>query len=1131
MTTASSNSVESTPLDLAVRQQALDISRSFAVSAPAGSGKTSLLVQRVLRLLAISERPEEILAITFTRKAAAEMRHRILDSLRNAASEKPAENSYEASLQADAKAVLKRDAQLGWNLLENPERLRLQTIDGFCSYLTQRLCLETGLSHPGNLVERPGQLYRLAAEQLLTHINREDALGDAVRHLVRHFEGNQDELAGLLASLLDSRASWLDLVLNPEFGEGQLMANFTQLIDGELSNLRRQLVHIDIAELRELFAYSQRNLPGEVGAEDIQFSDKAYCFSRYLEIWQSLTNMLLTQKGEVRSPKGINIKLGFPPKSAGAEAEAMLERIKAFLNTLEGQPELVTQLNRVRKLPLLENQNSEANETLSSLALCLPVLAAELKLAFASAGEADFSAISISALEALGEPDNPTRLNLRLDYRIQHILVDEFQDTSALQMGLLERLTAGWEAGDGRTLFLVGDAMQSIYGFRKANVSLFIRARELGIGTVTLQPLDLGTNFRSAPAIVDWVNQSFTQVFPARDDRARGQVQYRASSAQKAINTEASVQLNGYRESESEADAIAASIAAKLSGDCGDIAILVRARTHLKQIVEALKARKIPWQAQNIEPLGQRMHVLDMHSLVRLLHSPGDRIAWLSLLRSPMLGLDMSDLHTIANSDSNCLWNNIQNVEECSEEKNTEEQYADLSTDAKERLGRFAELLSEAQQQLGLSELRELVAALWQQLGGNQSLFKSSYQQDLDDYLSLLESQAQGNLVQDMEAFEEELGQLYARPDTGPDCPLKIMTIHAAKGLEFDHVYLPQLQRSTAGMQQNPALVWQEREFSEGHTAFLAAAKPAKNDSDSVYKWLLADEREKVLDESARLLYVACTRAKLSLTISGLIQWDDKKEDWKAPTSNSLLALLWPEHQEEFLSGMQREQILTGEEEVPVLTGIRRIESAAIVDLPDSLIQQEELEAPETYLSAFKENLIQRVVGNLLHYNLMEVALGQSKTESQHREDWTRKLRVSGLSETDQTEALKRLKLGFTKARETDFGQWVLNPDHQESACELEIEQLLADGSLSRSIVDRTFVAKDPNENGESTRWIIDYKSAMPSAGQSESDFLKSQEEKYRDQLARYRSLFEGDQAIKTLLYFPAANLHQEVEF
>ena len=125
---------------------------------------------------------------------------------------------------------------------------------------------------------------------------------------------------------------------------------------------------------------------------------------------------------------------------------------------------------------------------------------------------------------------------MRLDYRIRHILVDEFQDTSSLQIGLLERLTAGWEAGDGRTLFVVGDAMQSIYGFRKANVSLFIRTRELGIGGVGLTALDLSTNFRSAPAIVEWVNNSFASIFPNRDDRTRGQVCYRPSTAQKSVN-------------------------------------------------------------------------------------------------------------------------------------------------------------------------------------------------------------------------------------------------------------------------------------------------------------------------------------------------------------------------------------------------------------------------------------------------------------------------------------------------------------------------------------------------------------------------------------------------------------------
>ena len=128
---------------------------------------------------------------------------------------------------------------------------------------------------------------------MLSHINREDALGDAIRHLVQHFEGRQDELAGLLSNLLDSRASWLDLVLNPEFGEDQLRQNFRMLIDGELTSLRRQLVHVDIAELRSLFVYSQQHLPDQVGKEDIQFSDKAYCFHRYLPIWQALALSLI----------------------------------------------------------------------------------------------------------------------------------------------------------------------------------------------------------------------------------------------------------------------------------------------------------------------------------------------------------------------------------------------------------------------------------------------------------------------------------------------------------------------------------------------------------------------------------------------------------------------------------------------------------------------------------------------------------------------------------------------------------------------------------------------------------------------------------------------------------------------
>ncbi|MBN3585199.1 UvrD-helicase domain-containing protein, partial [Algoriphagus aestuarii] len=132
-------------------------------------------------------------------------------------------------------------------------------------------------------------------------------------------------------------------------------------------------------------------------------------------------------------------------------------------------------------------------------------------------GATDYSAISQAALMALGEEDEPSDIALQLDYRIRHILVDEFQDTASPQLRLLEKLTAGWQPGDGRTLFIVGDGMQSCYGFRNANVGLFLDARQRGIGSVHLQALDLRVNFRSQAGIVKWVNSTFHCAFPPQD--------------------------------------------------------------------------------------------------------------------------------------------------------------------------------------------------------------------------------------------------------------------------------------------------------------------------------------------------------------------------------------------------------------------------------------------------------------------------------------------------------------------------------------------------------------------------------------------------------------------------------------
>ena len=125
------------------------------------------------------------------------------------------------------------------------------------------------------------------------------------------------------------------------------------------------------------------------------------------------------------------------------------------------------------------------------------MLVAQLQVVFKERGSVDFSAISLAALTALGTDDAPTDLALYFDVKLRHILVDEFQDTSITQHNLLRKLTAGWETNDGRSLFVVGDPMQSIYRFRQAEVGLFLQSQLQGIGNIQLKPLQLTVNFRS----------------------------------------------------------------------------------------------------------------------------------------------------------------------------------------------------------------------------------------------------------------------------------------------------------------------------------------------------------------------------------------------------------------------------------------------------------------------------------------------------------------------------------------------------------------------------------------------------------------------------------------------------------
>ena len=192
---------------------------------------------------------------------------------------------------------------------------------------------------------------------------------------------------------------------------------------------------------------------------------------------------------------------------------------------------------------------------------------------------------------------------------LRHILVDEFQDTSLAQFDLVEVLTAGWEEGDGRTLFVVGDPMQSIYQFREAEVGLFLRARDRGIGGVRLKALQLTRNFRSVPKLIEWTNDAFSTLFPVQDDLRASAVSFTRSVAGKGtapatdaeprprtIQSASPVLIrcfdNDHRETETAA--ITQRIADLRSSDPrATIAVLVASRSHAAPIITSLEARNI----------------------------------------------------------------------------------------------------------------------------------------------------------------------------------------------------------------------------------------------------------------------------------------------------------------------------------------------------------------------------------------------------------------------------------------------------------------------------------------------------------------------------------------------------------
>ncbi|ETN92411.1 ATP-dependent helicase/nuclease subunit A [Gammaproteobacteria bacterium MOLA455] len=1144
--------------DLQQRRQALDPSQSFIVSAPAGSGKTGLITQRVLRLLCTVDNPEEILSITFTRKASREMASRIHSALRQAAYSPRPIDEYEAQTWDLAAAAVERNRQLGWNLLDMPGRLRIQTIDGFCRYIASQFALETKFGPIPEPSEQPQIHYQSAARMLLDKIEEAGPVAEQLAVLLAHTGNDMARCETLLSELLGKREQWLPLIYDAGKNSQYFQQVIEQVVADNLLQLDEALMPI-AGELIELIDFAAQH----VAPEDNFALSELGSFSELPEIgldgvaqWKLILGLLVTKSNEPR--KTINVKQGFPSDQKEVKA-----RIMALLDWCREHPELNDIIANVMHLPDAEIDQSQ-QKMLDALGFLLPLLAAQLDVIFQQQGQCDYPAITLAALNAL-EPEAEggvvSDITLRLDYQLRHILVDEFQDTSAAQIKLLEQLIGGWQPGDGRTLFLVGDAMQSLYGFRNANVGLFLNAQRNPVGPVQCTPLTLSSNFRSHKGIVQWVNSAFTDAFPARADISRGAIPYSSSVAVKATDNGQSVSFQGFIGDHHKVDE--ADYIAKLCSDLRDtnpdqsIAILVRGRGHLRSIIPALREANLFWQAIDITPLASRMPVIDLLSLTRALLSPADKIAWLAVLRAPFCGLSLGDLLAVANSIESDVENRnqpnnaildslIQLFDSLISEPCSGSIRQPISAHGKQTLKRIIPLLKTAWNNRGRTNLRTAVEQLWIDLGGPATLLNSADLSDARSYLDLLETWQSGATLRDWNSFKLAVDKLYAAPspdnggagnsDASPRSVIQIMTIHKAKGLEFDHVILPGLSRGS-GSDKKQLLRWQQHiDEHSGCSLIMAPLGAHDEEDDSVYSYLKREDSLKTHLESTRVLYVAATRAVRRLYLCGTVK-QAKNGSWQPTGKSTLLAPIWNSIEEGLNAGLYNVQQSTTEasgeqlKEIPSLRHIRRLD--AQFQPPPSPDSSANLGTPETAAESGVDadsslSSRARSMGTVLHRTLKQLAnegLDQwpEVRINQLPVTWAAQLKELGMLATP--DELQGILQAVNSMLADQRGRWILQR-HEQAQCEQALGYRYSDrGHVGTSVIDRTFV-------DDGIRWIIDYKLSQPAEGESEAQFIRRQSSAYSAQLGHYAKLYGSMQPnpVRCALYFPQIPMFIELE-
>jgi ATP-dependent exoDNAse (exonuclease V) beta subunit len=1106
-------------IDAEARERALAVDRSFIVQAPAGSGKTTVLTQRYLKLLASVEQPEQVLAITFTRKAAGEMRERVQKALAGDIVARSPADQLTLELAAAARANAQRR---GWGIEDSAARLRIQTIDAFNGYLANALPITSRNGFGRGIADDPADLYALAARETLRAAESDPEQRRDLDRILRRLDDNWMRLERLIAGMLPRRAEWLPNLpqLSGEALVPRIEQSLHEIVSEELARAtglfsadfitqasalaRFTAQHVDAKERPDLAAW--RHLSGDLTSG-----------VGHLPLWRGIALLALTDKGTPRKTLTKNEGIPTGDRVGKVHKDDWLERLR-----LIDEPQ-VQALGLIGMLPdpLIP---ADARDALDSLSRLLLQAAATLRALFDQHGECDHTEIAGAARQALTQDSSPTPLAERIGTHLKHILIDEFQDTSRDQYDLLRTLTWDWSDGDGRTLFLVGDPMQSIYGFRNAEVGRFATVRAAGLAGLKLESLTLRRNFRSAPMLVHWCNQTFARVFPGADDVRRSAVPHLASVAGRADMAGAShlYRVGGDCGPQAEAEQVAALIAdLRRTRPDDSIAVLAGARPHLRGTRSALHARGIPFIGINLEPLADVAVVRDLEALVRALESPLDRVAWLAVLRAPFIGLTLPDLTIVSDAAgegtivSALMTNN-----------------PGLTTDGAQRLMRARPVLLGGWHERERENRAHLVERTWLALGGASACAHEGELLQARRFLAALDDEDRKRLRGRPLDLGAVMDRLYAVDPAQPGA-VSLMTIHGAKGLEFDHVFVVGVGRRGRG-DDSRLLNWLElpREAGPDHL-LMAPIRYRGNEEesdDAINGYLALLHRERARAERTRLAYVALTRAKRSLHLFAhpIAREVDGTPVYRAG-SGTLLDNLWPAL-EPGIAAFTAIDGAPSEDIGPANTQTRQRlprQFAPPAPPPDVLARGEVVplgtEKEDIEFSWARQTA--RRVGTVVHEALERFGRGPLPSLAElpaSRPRLVSRLEALGV-ETDRAQEGAEQALRAIAATLSDQrGRWLFDPAHTEASSELALSGVRG-ADIVNVIIDRTFV-------DAGTRWVVDFKTS-PHEGGDVENFLDEEVKRYRGQLQRYAHFARGlgPQPVRAGLYYPLLGAWREV--